>query len=332
MLLGMEDRKAFLKDDFVVLIKQKEAHKQRVVVELHDDDATAAASASTAAADAATAPAATGNDGKGAAAVAPSARSAAAAGGAGGAAGAGAGTSASTTTITTTATASTPGGTASVAIAMYPNMDAVDYDEDQSAEFVFVVDRSGSMRGQRMEDAKAALQLCLRSLPEGCKFQIVSFGSHYSPLFGAASETYNNDSLRRASEHVADMAANMGGTNILDPLQFVFSRAQDPLRPRQVFVFTDGEVRDTRSVVAAVHQQHKATGVRVFGFGIGKQVSMALVNGISERGGGQAEFVTAGAEMQSKVMRQLGRALQPILTNVSSCLSELSRGGNGTHV
>ena len=45
--------------------------------------------------------------------------------------------------------------------------------------FIFIVDRSGSMSGARMETCKEALKLFLRSLPVGSKFAIISFGSNY---------------------------------------------------------------------------------------------------------------------------------------------------------
>lgn len=46
--------------------------------------------------------------------------------------------------------------------------------------FVFLVDRSGSMGGDRIEKAKEALALFVRSLPIGCRFTVISFGSRYS--------------------------------------------------------------------------------------------------------------------------------------------------------
>jgi Mg-chelatase subunit ChlD len=45
--------------------------------------------------------------------------------------------------------------------------------------FIFIVDRSGSMGGQKMEMTKEALKLFIQSLPAGCKFEIISFGSNY---------------------------------------------------------------------------------------------------------------------------------------------------------
>ena len=50
--------------------------------------------------------------------------------------------------------------------------------------FIFIVDRSGSMGfgSGRMELAKDALAIFIRSLPVGCRFSIISFGSRYEGL------------------------------------------------------------------------------------------------------------------------------------------------------
>lgn len=46
-------------------------------------------------------------------------------------------------------------------------------------EFLFVIDRSGSMEGQSIYAAREALALCVSSLPLGAKFNIISFGSNF---------------------------------------------------------------------------------------------------------------------------------------------------------
>jgi von Willebrand factor A domain-containing protein 5 len=50
----------------------------------------------------------------------------------------------------------------------------------EESVFIFLVDRSGSMSGQKMEMTKEALKLFIQSLPPGCLFEIISFGSSYS--------------------------------------------------------------------------------------------------------------------------------------------------------
>ena len=149
--------------------------------------------------------------------------------------------------------------------------------------------------------------------------QIVSFGSRFTKLF-PTSKPYNRNTLRAAATHVDDMKANYGGTEIWAPLQDVFSDAADPAMPRQVLLFTDGEVKNTRSVVDLVRREASKSGVRCFAFGIGNDVSHALVDGVASSSGGTAEYIHSGERMDTKVARQLERAMDPALVNVRAAL------------
>lgn len=55
-------------------------------------------------------------------------------------------------------------------------------DTERKDFFIFLVDRSGSMGGQKMEITKQALKLFLKSLPPNSKFDIISFGSRFESL------------------------------------------------------------------------------------------------------------------------------------------------------
>lgn len=48
--------------------------------------------------------------------------------------------------------------------------------------FIFIVDRSGSMSGTKMETTKEALQLFLKSMPPGTYFDIISFGDTFKHM------------------------------------------------------------------------------------------------------------------------------------------------------
>jgi von Willebrand factor A domain-containing protein 5 len=84
-----------------------------------------------------------------------------------------------------------------------------------------------------------SLQIFLRSIPIGTKFNLVSFGDKYESLFPSSRE-YDNNSFQTAIQHVNNMEANMGGTKILPPLKFILENPVDSNYPRQVFLLTDG--------------------------------------------------------------------------------------------
>jgi Ca-activated chloride channel family protein len=196
-----------------------------------------------------------------------------------------------------------------VAIAFVPTLGV----DSVPTEVIFVVDRSGSMGGSSIEEVRNALQLCLRSMVAGCRFNIVGFGSAYESLF-PASRDYDERSLQAASEHVAGMQANLGGTEMLPALTCAFEQKTSGELTRQVVVLTDGEVTNTDAVIALAKQH--AARARVFTFGIGMGASHHLVHGLARAGGGSAEFIHPGERIERKVVRQFARLLSPALTDV----------------
>jgi hypothetical protein len=182
------------------------------------------------------------------------------------------------------------------------------------AEVLFLIDRSGSMQGTSIVEARNALQLALRSLRPGCVFNVVGFGSSFEALF-PESRLYDDQSLAEATKHVQGLEADLGGTEILPALQHVLEAERRPGLPRQLFVLTDGEVSNTDAVIALARQH--AGHARVFTFGIGAGASHHLVKGLARAGEGEAEFIAPGERIEGKVLRQLSRALAPALTEVS---------------
>ena len=68
------------------------------------------------------------------------------------------------------------------------------------------------MRGERIEMAKDSLLLFLQSLPIGCKFEIISFGTAFDCMSGGNGYDYNEQSLNYAKAQVKQFTANYGGT------------------------------------------------------------------------------------------------------------------------
>uniref|UniRef100_A0A4W6CS61 von Willebrand factor A domain containing 5A n=1 Tax=Lates calcarifer TaxID=8187 RepID=A0A4W6CS61_LATCA len=194
-------------------------------------------------------------------------------------------------------------------------------------EFVFLMDRSGSMdcltndsEGQetRLWQCQGiyydTLLLLLKSLPMGCYFNIYSFGDSYEHIF-PKSVKYSQKTMVKALKKVAVMDADLGGTEILEPLKHIYSQPCIPNQPRQLFVFTDGEVSNTKEVINLVKKNSGSH--RCFSFGIGEGSSSALINGLAKEGGGHAQFITGTDRMQPKVMQSLRFALQPAVEDIS---------------
>ena len=169
------------------------------------------------------------------------------------------------------------------------------------------------MQGTSIDEVRNALQLCLRSMISGCRFNIVGFGSTHEPLF-PETRAYDQSSLDAASKHVAELRANLGGTEILSALDFALGQPHHAELTRQVVVLTDGQVSNTDAVLALATQH--ASEARIFTFGIGAGASQHLVRGLARAGGGAAEFIYPGERIEPKVVRQFGRLLSPALHDV----------------
>ena len=135
-----------------------------------------------------------------------------------------------------------------VMINFFPEFDNI----DAACEFIFLVDRSGSMSGGFINSARETLILFLKSLPEGCNFNIIGFGSRYEKLFPAVSVPYTQETLDKATQHAQGMQANLGGTELLQPLEYIFREKTTSGLPRQIFVLTDGAVSNTNACIRKV--------------------------------------------------------------------------------
>ena len=182
------------------------------------------------------------------------------------------------------------------------------------AEVVFVLDCSGSMQGESIAQATAALELCLRTLNVGDTFNVCRFGSTFD-LLAPEPMPYTDATLDRAVAYVRSSAGDLGGTELLAPLEVVLRPPPAAGRVRTVVLLTDGQVTNEPAVLALA-RRHKGRN-RIFPFGIGPAVSTFLVNGLARATGGAAEFVDARERVEAKVLRTFARVSSPVATGVA---------------
>jgi Ca-activated chloride channel family protein len=194
-------------------------------------------------------------------------------------------------------------GAGYLALTVVPDL-AADGAKVPPQDVVFVIDTSGSMSGASLPQAQAALRLCLRHLREGDRFNVIEFNSHWKG-FAKAPVPFTQRALEQADRWVEALEAT-GGTEMLAPLTEAVRSAPDGV----VVLLTDGQVGNEDAILKAVLAARGNRGTaRLYSFGIGTNVSDALLRDLARRTGGAVEFIHPGERIDDKVVAQFARAV-----------------------
>jgi Ca-activated chloride channel family protein len=184
-------------------------------------------------------------------------------------------------------------------------------------DVVFVLDRTGSMAGEKIQQARAALQFCLDSLEPRDRFDLVAFNETPDSV-GDQLMPATPANVRRAKEFVGDMSAR-GGTNIDTALQESLRLFAAGDRPRYLIFLTDGlpTVGETNVDVIRKHATARNEGrVRLFTFGVGYDVNAHFLDQLSEENRGLSEYVRPHEDLEAKVSRFYSKIASPVLTDL----------------
>ena len=169
-----------------------------------------------------------------------------------------------------------------------------------------VVDCSGSMSGDSIEQVRIAGERILDSLRPGDLFDIVAFGTGHRVLFGRAMPA-SPANVDRARAFVRELDADLGGTEIESALRAAYGIDGEPGMPRDLLLITDGEVWDTDATIA----EARASGHRIFTVGVGSAVAEPFVRSLAEATGGACELVAPREDMAGRIHRHFQRILAP---------------------
>jgi Ca-activated chloride channel homolog len=182
-------------------------------------------------------------------------------------------------------------------------------------ELIFVVDTSGSMMGEPLDKARAAMRFALEQMGPKDTFQIVDFASGVSSL---APRPLDNtpDNVARGLQFIERMTSE-GGTEMLAGMRAALEGPTSPGRLRIVAFMTDGYIGNDGEVLAYVDQH--VGRARLFSFGVGEEVNRYLLDEMSRRGRGAVQYVRLGeaADPVEQVVETFyARMGQPLLTDV----------------
>ncbi len=197
-----------------------------------------------------------------------------------------------------------------------PEIKAKD-DERPKKTVVFVCDRSGSMSGKKIEQAKESLKFVLNNLREGDLFNIVAFDSSVES-FRPELQKYDDETRKAASGFIEGIYAG-GSTNIDGALKTAFEMIQDESRPNFVIFLTDGKpttsVTSEPEIVQNARQRNKVD-TRVISFGVGYDVNSRLLDRLTRENHGISEYVRPDEDIETHVARLYSRISSPVLTDV----------------
>lgn len=186
----------------------------------------------------------------------------------------------------------------------------------------FVIDTSGSMAGDKIQQAKNAVRAFLASLREQDRFQIVSFASSVQPFFdGPVPATRENVA---AAQQRVDQLNAMGGTNIGEALQKVLETPMPPADGAgswlgQVVFVTDGQptvgLCNPQQILDLTRVTDRQS-VRVFALGVGDEVDARLLDDLVQQHHGARDYVRNQEKIEVKVDALCQKLAQPALTDV----------------
>lgn len=183
-------------------------------------------------------------------------------------------------------------------------------------DLTFVVDVSGSMRGQKMEQARAAGRQMLASLSSQDRFRIIDFSTDVR-TFGSGFTPATRRNVDDALRYIDDLRPD-GSTNISGALEEALQTPSDDSRMPIVFFVTDGEptVGERNADRIAEIAARLRGRARVFTFGVGTDVNATLVEQLAVDGRGTAQFVRPDESVERAVSLVATRITSPVVTDV----------------
>lgn len=205
-------------------------------------------------------------------------------------------------------------------------------------DFIFVLDRSGSMSGRKVRQAKEALRYCVQNLNDGDRFNLILFNQDITSLsdslnrgkewFGGErwsdSTVLSNKPIdvkngREKAFDFIDGIEGRGMTNINEALLVALTENPDPNRPRFIVFLTDGRptvgVTKASRILMNVTKANKNQS-RIFVFGVGYDVNDHLLDKMAMDNGGTSSYVTPNENIEDGVSSLFRKMNEPMLVDV----------------
>lgn len=194
---------------------------------------------------------------------------------------------------------------------------AKESDEIVNKDITFVLDVSGSMAGEKLEQAKKALNFCINNLNERDRFEIIKFSTEAQAVFNKRMAV-NTANIKKAKKFVKKLKA-IGGTNIGEALALALKEKADAGRPNMIIFLTDGKPTigetEENKLVAEISKNNEEN-TKIFTFGIGFDINTHLLDKITEKTKAYRSYITPEEDIEIKVSNFYSKVSSPVLTEI----------------
>ena len=195
---------------------------------------------------------------------------------------------------------------------LYPPDDLADL-RRHPLEMVFVLDCSGSMSGEPIAQAKAAIISALDRLEPGDTFQVIRFSDNAS-RFGNEPVAATRRNIERAKRYVQSLNG-AGGTMMIEGIRAALDFPHDRRRLRFVTFLTDGYIGNEAEILQEIHASIGES--RIFSFGVGSSVNRYLLERMAVTGRGAVAYLGPDDSGSDVMADFFGRISHPALSDVS---------------
>ncbi len=198
---------------------------------------------------------------------------------------------------------------------------AIDRDSAQPLNLVLVIDRSGSMSGERMSKVKRSIRTFIKRLRKKDSVAIVSFSDLARVDLTACDKTRKKD-----IERAIDRIQAGGSTNLHAGLMLGYREVMkqlDEKKSNRVILLTDGIANEgivASHQIAIESRRFNKKGIDLSTIGLGQDFNRTLLRELADAGRGVVHFVDDSQDIQKTFVNEVDSLLSPAARNVQLTL------------
>jgi len=185
----------------------------------------------------------------------------------------------------------------------------------RNREVVFVIDTSGSMGGDSINQAKRGIISALKYLKPQDRFSILEFNSDFRSLI--EYEEANQYNLALAEQLVGELQSN-GGTEFLPVIKHILARRVADNEQRMVVFLTDGQSCQEDDVLRTI--MGDSSGTKFFPISIGSSPNSALLRKMAEMGRGCLTCICDIKGIANAIEILFSKLQNPVMTDIEAQL------------